>query len=68
MTNTEVKDVAVITAGLTTQQLLEHVNMLLSVVAGVFTAIYAFSTCTYAIIKLKDYLQQRKENKHGKHN
>lgn len=68
MTNTGVKDAAVITTGLTLQQLLEHVNLFLSVVAGIFTAIYAFSTCVYSIMRLKDYLKQRKEKKNGKHN
>lgn len=68
MTNTGIKDAAVITTGLTLQQLLEHVNLFLSVIAGIFTAIYAFSTCVYAVLRLRDYLKQRKEKKNGKLN
>lgn len=66
MTSHGVKDVAVITTGWTLQQLLENVNLLLSLIAGVFTAVYACSTCVYSIIRLTDYLKQRTSKKGSK--
>ena len=54
MTSTETKDVVVITTGWTLQQLLENVNLFLSLIAGIFTAVYACSTCVYYEGKL-DY-------------
>ena len=59
MTRTETKDVVVITTGWTLQQLLENVNVFLSLIAGIFTAVYACSTCVYSVMRLVDYLKQR---------
>lgn len=63
MTSTGTKDVVVITTGWTLQQLLENVNVFLSLIAGVFTAVYACSTCVYSVMRLVDYLKQRKLEK-----
>lgn len=57
---TGAKDTSIIATGLTFQHLLENINLCLSVIAGVFTVIYAGITVIYAMKRLQEYLEQTK--------
>lgn len=61
---TRLKDTSIIASSFTMQYILENIHLGLSILAGIFTCVYAATSAIYAIDRLKDYLKNKnKPNK-----
>lgn len=67
---TRLKDTSIIASGFTMQYILENIHLGLSIIAGIFTCVYAATSAVYAVDRLRDYLKNKgnKKTKKAKRN
>lgn len=63
---TRLKDTSIIASGFTMQYILENIHLGLSIIAGIFTCVYAATSAVYAVDRLRDYLKNKKKVKRAK--